>query len=63
MDDADPPTQSTIDAISAYNMLANGFGGIDWAGLPMVAALLEIEDVDALLQGIRVIKTYRKDRD
>jgi hypothetical protein len=39
-------------------MLANGMGGIDWAGLPMACAWLGVRDVDALLQRLLLIKTH-----
>jgi hypothetical protein len=43
-------------------MLANGMGGIDWAGLPMVAALLGVEDVESFARQLMVIKHFRRDR-
>jgi hypothetical protein len=46
-------------ALRAWNLLANGMGGIDWAGLPMVAALLGVQDVDALVHRLFVIKTHK----
>jgi len=36
-------------------------GGIDWAGLPMVVALLGIVDVERLMQQLLVIKNHRPD--
>lgn len=38
-------------------------GGIDWSGLPFVAAYLEIDDVEALVDALLVIKTHRPDRE
>lgn len=42
------------------NMLANGMGGFDWAGLPMACAYHGIDDLDALLMRLYIIKTHRK---
>lgn len=44
-------------------MLANGMGGLDWAGLPLVVELLGIDDVDTFLQRLMTIKTYRPDKE
>jgi len=46
-------------AIKAWNLLANGMGGLDWAGLPLVVDLLGIEDIEALVDALLVIKTHR----
>jgi hypothetical protein len=46
-------------AITAWNLLANGSGGIDWAGLPVVAELLGLMDVEMLLWRLLVIKRHR----
>ncbi len=40
-------------------MLNNGFGGIDWAGLPVVAELLQVQDVEALVEDLMLIKTHK----
>lgn len=48
-------------AIQAHNLLANGMGGIDWAGLPYACAWLGIDDVDGLMTRLLVIKTHRTD--
>jgi hypothetical protein len=56
--EGEPPPQATPDdrlAISAWNFLANGSGGIDWAGLPVVCALLGIRDLERL----QVIRTHK----
>lgn len=42
-------------------MVANGMGGIDWAGLPAVAAWLGIDDIDGLMHRLSVIKTHKTD--
>jgi hypothetical protein len=46
-------------AIKALNLLSNGMGGIDYAGLPLVAAHLGVDDVDGLLVRFFVIKSRR----
>lgn len=43
-------------------MLANGMGGIDWAGLPMVAALLGVDDIETFSRHLMTIKRYRPER-
>ncbi|MCB1901794.1 MAG: hypothetical protein KDH16_21065 [Rhodocyclaceae bacterium] len=62
MGDADPPTHQTTEAITVYSMLSNGMGGIDWAGFPIVAALLEIDDIDGLVRRLHIIKTHKPDK-
>lgn len=38
-------------------------GGIDWAGVELLAALYQVEDVEGLLERLVVIKTHTpKDR-
>jgi hypothetical protein len=39
--------------------LANGSGGMDWAGLPTVVAWLGVADVDTLLHHLAVINAWR----
>jgi hypothetical protein len=46
-------------AIRAYNHLANGMGGLDWAGLPVVAELLGVVDVEALIHRIQIIRQHK----
>jgi hypothetical protein len=47
----------------AWAALHNGQGGIDWSGLPFVAAWLGVRDVDGLLQRLVLIKNHRTDQD
>lgn len=56
-----PAKASTDDvlAIQAWNLLANGMGGLDWAGLPLVVAHLGITDVASLLHRLQVIKAHK----
>lgn len=44
-------------------MLANGTGGLDWAGLPLVAALLGIDDLAAFVLRLTTIKNHRPQGD
>lgn len=64
-EDEEPPTGSAADAqaIQAWNALTNGTGGIDWAGLPLVAELLGIDDLEDLLHRLLVIKLHRPPKD
>lgn len=48
-------------AIRAWRMLANGMGGLDWAGLPFVVELLGIDDVEAFVHQLMTIKAWRPD--
>ncbi len=50
-------------ALRTWNLLSNGMGGIDWAGLPLVVALLGITDIEGLLHRLQVIKTHRPPQD
>lgn len=45
-------------AIKAWNLLQNGMGGIDYAGLPIVCALLGIDDVALLMERLLVIRQH-----
>ena len=44
-----------------FNMLSNGMGGIDWAGLPLAAALHGVDDVELLIHQLLAIKLHRPD--
>lgn len=46
-------------AIRVFNGLANGMGGLDWAGLPLLCAYHCVNDVEGLLHRLLVIKTHR----
>lgn len=48
-----------LQAIRAWNFLATGAGGIDWAGLPVVVELLGVDDVEQLLERLYVIRTHK----
>jgi hypothetical protein len=46
-------------AIRAWNALATGQGGFDWSGLPLVAELLGVTDLELLLERLVIIKNHR----
>ena len=56
-------TDADNTAISIYNACASGMGGMDWAGVELLAALYQVEDVEGLLERLVVIKAHTpKDR-
>lgn len=46
-------------AIRGWRLLSNGMGGLDWAGLPTVIALLGIDDPEPFIHQLMVLKTHR----
>lgn len=48
--------------MQAFNLLANGHGGIDWAGYERVREHLGIEDDADLIDRLAVIKTHNPNR-
>jgi hypothetical protein len=42
-------------SVAAWNLL----GGLDWNGLPVVAEMLGIEDVDQLVRDLVTIRQYQ----
>lgn len=46
-------------AITAFNFLANGSGGVDWAGFELVVGMLGIEDIEGLVHRLLIIKTHK----
>jgi hypothetical protein len=57
----DPPQQTEADwlAIAVWNLLTNGHGGIDWAGLPYAVALHGVTDLAGLITRLQVIKLHK----
>lgn len=53
------PTDDEQLAVRAFNFLSNGHGGIDLAGLPLVAEYLGIADVEMLMHRLYVIRTHK----
>ena len=45
------------------NLLANGMGGFDWAGLPLLCGWLGVQDIEGLMDRLQVIKLHRKRKD
>jgi hypothetical protein len=52
-----------IVASRGYALLANGMGGLDWAGVPLVAQLLGVTDFEMFLHRLTVIKLHRPGSD
>lgn len=46
-----------------WNALSDGAGGIDWAGVPLWAATLGVEDVEGLMHRLVMLKLYRAPKD
>lgn len=42
-----------------FAALANGMGGLDWPGLPLFVGLYGVQDVEALVDRLLVIKLHR----
>jgi len=55
------PTPASQSVIRSWNMLSNGSGGIDWQGLPLAVEMFGIDDVEALIDGLLVVKTHKPD--
>jgi hypothetical protein len=47
-------------AIKAWNLLSNGMGGLEWAGLPYVCELLGIDEPEVLMARLLTIRAHRK---
>jgi hypothetical protein len=39
--------------------MTNGMGGLDWQGLPYVAAYLGVQDITGLIDRLLIIKTHK----
>lgn len=44
-------------------MLQNGSGGIDWTGLPLAAEYFGVDNVEALIDGLLVVKAWKRPED
>lgn len=44
-------------------MLANGMGGVDWAGLQLAVEKHEVENVEDLIDRLVYIKSWRRPTD
>lgn len=45
-----------------YRLLANGAGGIDWAGLPLLCGWLGVTDVEGLMLRLVAIRMHAPKR-
>lgn len=45
--------------MSVANMLRNGMGGYDWAGLPLACEIFRVADIEMLVRRLLIIKNYR----
>lgn len=50
-------------AFKVFGLLANGSGGLDWAGMPLACARYGVQDVAGLIDRLLIIKTHRTDDD
>lgn len=46
-------------AARARNLLANGMGGIDWAGVSLVCAYLGVTQIEPFIDALHVLLTYQ----
>lgn len=46
-----------------WNFLANGMGGVNWAGLPLAVEFFGVRDVEALIAAMLVIKAHKAPKD
>lgn len=44
-------------------MLKTGMGGIDWSGVPLIAAWLGVVDIDGLFYRLETIVNHRPKKD
>lgn len=49
--------------MKAWNLLANGMGGFDVGGVPLVASALGFDDIDRLLHLLLVIKGHKPEKE
>lgn len=45
-------------ASRACKLLKTGSGGIDWAGIPLVCAYLEVTQIEPFIDALQVLLTY-----
>jgi hypothetical protein len=60
--EGEPPPAPTVLSLlvsRCWNMLHNGSGGIDWQGLPLAVEMFGVDDVEALIEGLLVVKTHK----
>lgn len=49
-------------ALRVAKLLANGTGGYDWGGLPLMVDWLGVSDVEGLMQRLAVIRSHKPAR-
>jgi hypothetical protein len=62
LDETTPVDPLHLQAITAWNLLANGMGGLDWSGLPIVCEYLGVHDPEALIDRLAVIRQHQRER-
>lgn len=62
LDEGTPIDPLQLQAIDAWNLLNNGMGGLDWAGLPIVCEYLGTDDPEGLIDRLGVIKQHQRKR-
>jgi hypothetical protein len=57
----EPPQASDEDLMAnrVASLLANGSGGFDWSGLPLLVGWLGVRDVEGLLMRLAVIRLHK----
>jgi hypothetical protein len=53
------PEPGDAEAIHVWNMLQNGMGGLDWSGLPVALEVVGVDDVEALIARLMVVKAHK----
>jgi len=46
-----------------YRLLANGMGGVDWSGLPLLAGFMGVTDIEGLMQRLVAIRMHQTNRE
>lgn len=59
-EDQPQATEHDQTAFLLYRLMANGMGGVDWSGLPFLCGWLGLQDVEAVMQRLVMIRMYRK---
>jgi hypothetical protein len=47
-------------AFRVFNLLADGMGGLNWQGLPLMCGWLGAADIEGLMERLAIIKTHRQ---
>lgn len=57
----EPLQERNARAIRAWNLLANGMGGIDWNGFDRIVEHLSIDDEEWLVESLYAIRFHKPD--